>query len=347
MPKKSETQVIMLIVRPIKESDASAFIELVYSMGLGMRSLPKSKPRLMQKIAQSIDSFKKAKTLPERERYIFVLEETLTGELAGTCSIWTAKATYWQERFYRIETSPSTCPWTGAVQEVKTLNVVLPQEDLSESGSLYLNPSFRHQGVGPLISLSRFLFAAGHLNRFFPKIVAELRGVIHPDQTAPFWDSIGRHFCDASFAEVMTHLDRDNSVIAKILPAYPIYISLLPQEVQQTIGTIHDSTSGALAMLMKEGFKMTNDIDLFDGGPKVEANLTDLHVVKESQMIVLGEVSMKSIEGVTCLFSNDLLDFRACYGTMQVKSNGEAILTKEVAVALNLAPGDSFRALLS
>lgn len=334
----------MLVIRPIKESDSAAFIELVHNMSLGMRSLPKNKQRLKQKIDLSIASFKKATAVPEQERYLFVLEETTTGQIAGTCAIWTAKGTYWKDQFYRIETTIVSCPWTKTPQEIKTLRVVMPQEDLSENGSLYLDHAFRHHGVGELLSLSRFLFAAGHLNRFFPKIIAEMRGIIHPDKTAPFWDGVGRHFCDTPFTEVMNRLDLDNTAISQILPTHPIYISLLPKEVQQVIGAVHDSTAGALAMLVKEGFKATQDIDLFDGGPKMEAHLPDLHTVKESQTILLGKVSDK-IEGKTYILCNDRLDFRACYGTMQVDSNGQAILVKEVAEALLLSPGDTFRSL--
>lgn len=333
----------MLIIRPIRESDAGAFIELVYGMSLGMRSLPKNKERLMRKIKHSVDSFNKTSGVPEQERYLFVLEDTDTGQIPGTCAIWTAKGTYWNDQFYRIETSESSSPWTGGKHEIKTLNVVMPKEDLTENGSLYLDHAFRHHGVGELLSLSRFLFAAGHLNRFCPNIMAEMRGIILPDQTAPFWEGVGRHFCDVPFTEIMSRIDLDNSVISQILPRHPIYISLLPKEVQETIGAVHHSTAGALNMLLKEGFIMTNDIDLFDGGPKVKAKLSNLYTVKESRTYVLVKVTGDSIEGKTYILSNDRLDFRACYGTMQISSDGKATLTKEVADALRLAPGDSFR----
>lgn len=337
----------MLMIRPIRESDSANFIALVYQMSIGMRSLPKNQDRLMQKIIQSVESFKKTTSLPQQEQYLFVLEETSTGQIAGTSSIWTAQAAYWEDYFYRRETHRSLCPWTGAAQEIDIFKIVLPKEDLSKIGSLYLHPAFRHHRIGPLLSLSRFLFAAGHPNRFFPTVIAELRGVIQADQTCPFWNGIGRHFCNVSFVELFNRLDLDDSMIPKILPTHPIYISLLPKDVQETIGAVHESTRGALRILLKEGFRLTNDIDLFDGGPKVEADLREIHTVKESRTVVLGQVKADPVEGMTYILSNDRLDFRACYGTMQIDADNQAILTHEVAAALNLTPGDTFRAILS
>ena len=250
----------MWIVRPIKESDTEAFCELVYGMTLGMRSLPKNKERLAQKITQSIHSFTKDGSLPEQELYLFVLEDTTTGQIFGTCAIWTAKGIYWQDQYYRIETIPSSCPWRGASKEIKALKVVSPREDLTEIGSLYLQPTLQHHGLGSLLSLSRFLFAAGHLHRFFSKVIAELRGVIYPNQTCPFWEGVGRHFCDIPFSELMARLDEDKSVIPLLLPSHPIYVALLPKEVQEVIEAINESTAGALKILSREGFAVTKEI---------------------------------------------------------------------------------------
>src|SRR5262249_3915841 len=137
-------------------------------------------------------------------------------------------------------------------KEIKVLKVVPNSPHASEICALYLQPTFRHSGQGRLLSLSRFLFIAAHRHRFRKKIVAEMRGYIDQRQNSPFWEGIGRHFCNLSFVEIMAQLEVDHQFIPEILPQFPIYISLLPKETQEVIGKIHESTKPAYQMLLQE-----------------------------------------------------------------------------------------------
>lgn len=333
----------MIIIRPIQDSDSEAFIDFVFQSTLGMRSLPKNRDRLLQKIANSQLSFSKNTSAPTQEIYLFILEDLSSKQIIGTSAIWTTKGTLSTDLFYRLETIPFSCPWQEAPKELKILKVVSPKEDITKIGSLYLHPSFQHHGLGSLLSLSRFLFMAGHPHLFFPTVIAELRGVIQKNQTSPFWNGLGRHFCNISFPELMSRLDQYKSIIPTLLPSHPIYVSLLSLDAQEAIGAVHESTIGALKMLTHEGFTSTRDIDLFDGGPKVSAKLPHIHTIKQSTTTTLGKISSDSLEGNLYIIANESLSFRACYGKIYIESSGEAVLTKEVAEALNLTVGAPFR----
>lgn len=333
----------MMIIRPIRESDTDSFINLAFQATLGMRNLPKNKERLIKKIALSLNSFEKNVTAPDRELYLFVLEDLAAKQLAGVCALWTINGIHNEELFYHIETTASPCKWEEAPKEIKSLKVVCPKESITELGALYLHPSFHHQGLGPLLSLSRFLFTAAHPKRFFQKVTADLRGIIHHNQIAPFWDGVGRHFCNITFPELMSRLDQNPSVIPSLLPTYPIYISFLSGDTQKAIGAIHQATAGAWKMLDKEGFTLTNDIDLFDGGPRAVGTLSELHSIQTSKTTTLGRLTSTSISTDIFLLSNESLDFRCCFGKIQLERDGTALLEQETAEALNLKPGDPFR----
>ncbi|MFH7127688.1 arginine N-succinyltransferase [Klebsiella pneumoniae] len=60
--------------------------------------------------------------------------------------------------------------------------------------TLFLDPQWRKEGNGYLLSKSRFLFMAAFRERFNEKVVAEMRGVIDEQGYSPFW---GRAWANA------------------------------------------------------------------------------------------------------------------------------------------------------
>jgi arginine N-succinyltransferase len=237
----------MIVIRPIKRKDQGIFAEFSFESLLGMTNLPRNRDRLLDKIIHSEASFLENVQEPGQEEYYFVLEDLTTGRIGGTCGIL-AQSTQSFRYCYRIETIITHAKHISAPKELKVLKVVTNPATASEVCALYLQPTFRHSGQGRLLSLSRFLFIAAHRQRFRKKIVAEMRGYIDQRQISPFWDGIGRHFCDLSFVELMAQIDLDHNFIPEILPQHPIYISLLPQETQEAIGKTHDSTKPAYQM---------------------------------------------------------------------------------------------------
>lgn len=51
------------------------------------------------------------------------------------------------------------------------------------------------------------------------------------------------------------------------MPHYPIYVPLLPDAAQESMGQVHPRAQITFDILMREGFETDNYIDIFDGGP--------------------------------------------------------------------------------
>lgn len=332
----------MIIIRPIAQKDQMIFAEFSFESLLGMTNLPRDRNKLLDKIIHSETSFLSKIEEPGEEEYYFVLEDMTTGRIGGTCGIL-AQSTQSFGHCYKIETLKSNAHLVPGPKEIKVLKVVSNPPDSSEICALYLQPTFRHSGQGRLLSLSRFLFMAAFRERFRNKIVAEMRGYIDIRQISPFWDSIGRHFCDLSFVELMAQLQQSHDFIKEILPKYPIYISLLPKEAQEVIGKTHESTKPAYQMLEQENFTFNQEIDVLEGGPILSAKTANIRTIKNSALATV-DVTPDPLEGETeYVIGNERIDFRACFGKMQIISKTEALINEEVANALLINRGDKVR----
>ncbi|MBA2367873.1 MAG: arginine N-succinyltransferase [Candidatus Protochlamydia sp.] len=333
----------MIIIRPIAKKDLGIFAEFSFESMLGITSLSRDRGKLEEKIILSENSFIKEVKWPASEEYYFVLEDLTTSRIGGICGILAQNRTE-QSSFYKIENISTNASHISAPKEMKVLRVVTRSEKSSEICSLYLQPTFRHSGQGRLLSLSRFLFIAAHKNRFEKKILAELRGVIDQRQISPFWEEIGRHFCRLSFVELMAQIDQDRTFIKEILPKFPLYIDLLPKNVQGVIGKTHESTKPALHMLVNEGFVFKGEIDSFDGGPLLTAPTNSIRTVKNSALVQIRKTDELLTEENEYLLSNDHLEqFRACFGRLKFISKNEAFIHDKVAESLLINNGEKVR----
>jgi arginine N-succinyltransferase len=333
---------LMYVIRPISSKDQEAFEHFAFSASIGLTNLPKNKERLKRKILMSEISFSKDISAPKDEIYLFVLEDIKTGNVVGTSGILSRVGYPHQAFFYQIETLQIDSDVAEVPKEQQILRVVPETTGSSEICSLYLLPEYRKGGLGKLLSLSRFLFIASFPKRFEKRIVAELRGKIDENGSAPFWEGLGRHFCQISFQELYARLDKNRNFISEILPDHPIYVSLLPQTAQEAIGQTFEHTKPALKMLQKEGFTQSSYIDLFDGGPLMEASAGNIRSIKNSRTASI-ELSNTEVFGEEALISNKNLDFRACMGKIHYISDHRVIIQKDVADALRLKKDDIIR----
>lgn len=335
----------MIIIRPININDKEAFITFAFTAGLGMTSMPKNQTLLEKKVADAEQAFSKKVLQAGNEEYLFVMQDLTTGEIGGTCGINAKTGTTQPKYFYRIQTEVKESSMHPARQQIPTMSAVCYRDAPSEICSLYLLPEFRREGLGRLLSLSRFLFAAAHPQRFDEIIYAEMRGFVDKNQNCPFWEGIGRHFLDIDFDELMRLRDLGSFDVSQVLPKHPIYISLLPTEVQEVIGKIHSNTWPAFNILTQEGFYLTDEIDVFDAGPRIEAETKEIRTIKTCSVDTVTEITRNPIESPKYLLSNNRLDFRACYSTILKVSKGVTI-SVEAAEALHLNIGDTVRYVL-
>lgn len=332
----------MLIIRPVKKQDLDFLSGINCDSLLGMTNLPHNREKLMEKINISEKSFSKKVKKPGKESYTFVLEDLSTGKVGGTCGIIAQSLESFQY-FYRVESIACNATHKASPRELKVLRVARNDSNSSEICALFLQPEFRHSGAGRLLSLSRFLFIAAFPHRFRQKIAAELRGYINDQKNSPFWEGVGRHFCNLSFSELMNQIERDHQFVPEILPKYPIYISLLSNETEDSIGKTHDQTLPAKQMLLNENFSFHEQVDIYEGGPIIFSETSNIRTIKSSVLadMIITQDDLTSQNQL--LLGNEQIDFRACLGNIKIISKREVAISEEVAETLKIKNGGKIR----
>lgn len=335
----------MFYLRPVKPQDLNTLDQFAKQTSLGMRSLPKDRNLLEKKIMHSFASWKKKIEQPSDELYLFILENSETGEVVGCCGIYARAGTIEPLYCYRIETLHPRFKQLPLPSTQKILHPCQIQHGPSELCALFLAPQLRREKLGELLSLSRFLFIASHPHRFANKIVAFLRGAISlKNNNSPFWDGLGRHFLHMNFSELMRLLDTSaKSCIPHFFPTHPIYVSLLPKKAQEVIQKTHTSTKPALKMLNNEGFTFTDYIDPFEAGPLLQAEPEKIRTIQTNVETTVFATTTKCLPTKRYIVSNTNPDFRACYAKLKIRDDKSVILSNDVATALSAKPGDPIR----
>lgn len=333
----------MFVIKPITAENARIIERFMSNDLLGITSLPRNKHFLHQKLLTSLSSFSKEIAFPHDEQYYFVLENIRTGEVGGICGIESKTGLDLPTYSFRIEKIPAPDIDLPVPRKQLVLHFHAQANGPTEIGSLYILPSFRKEGLGRLLSLSRFLFMASFPQRFDTKVVAEMRGFVDDSKKCPFWEGLGRHFLDLEFEDLMNLVDDIKGSIPMIVPQHPVYASLLSIDAQDAIGKVHLDTQPALNMLIQEGFTLTNEVDLFDGGPKIEVPTSAIRIFKQSRVATIQELSDTPLESERFMISNNRLSHCTCYGTLTLVDANTAILPAEVAHALNVGRGDQIR----
>ncbi|MGQ3889052.1 arginine N-succinyltransferase [Legionella sp. CNM-1927-20] len=334
----------MMLFRRSRLTDIDAVYDLALHSGFGLTTLPKNRDLLASRISLSCDSFKKKVSKPQNEYYLFVLEDPITTKLVGTAAI--EAFTGFETPFYSYKLSLRTriCHSLNIRSDYEVLSLVNDNQRRSELCTLFLEPSYRVRGNGLLLSKARFLFIAQYPQRFSSTLIAEMRGICDDEGKSPFWDHVGRHFFHMSFAEAdeLTILT-NKQFIADLMPRNPIYVKLLAPEAQEVIGQPHPTTRPAMKILFNEGFRYNNYIDIFDGGPTIEAPSHDINTIAASRILVIKNLS-DEVTGPRFLLSNTSLDFRATIShAIFNNQNGKCIISKNTAELLQVKKNDAIR----
>lgn len=318
----------MLVVRAIREQDLDDLMELARQTGEGMTTLKPDRKLLCKRIEVACASFAERIALQQRD-YVFVMEDTEAGRLAGVCAIKAAVG--FDEPFYnyRIGTLVHSSTELKVFSRMETLYLSNDLTGCSELCSLFLHPDYRKGNNGRLLSKSRFLFIAQFPHLFAQKLIAEMRGFQYPDGRSPFWEGLGRHFFKIDFhaADNLTGMGK-KSFIAELMPRHPLYIAYLPQEAQDVIGHVHVDTAPARRLLESEGMYYEGYVDIFDAGPVLQARISELRSLRESELATV-DPSATVEEGEPLLVSSTTMqDFRVIVSN--VHSEKEQIALPEV-----------------
>lgn len=333
----------MNLIRPIRLDDLDALFDMARSAGAGFTSLPPDRAYLQGRIELSLRSFTAAVSTPGHERYLFVLQDFGSGTVGGCCAVEAACGLDEPFYNYRVGLSVHASSKFQVYNQVPTLYLTNDYTGASVLCSLYLRPEFRAGGAGRLLSKSRFLFMAGFAPRFAAKVIAEMRGVSDETGHSPFWEGLGRHFFSVDYGEAERIVGLGNkSFIAELMPPHPIYTVLLPDAAREVMGHVHQDTAPARHLLEQEDFRYQGYIDIFDGGPTLEAPLAGIRSVRKSQLLE-AHVLPALRSGTPHLVANTRLsDFR-CVLAPLTQARDHVVMDQTTAAALNIAPGESVR----
>jgi arginine N-succinyltransferase len=303
------------LLRTAREADLEALYRMAKGTGGGFTNLPPDRPTLAGKLERTAKSFARDDGQIANDLFVFILEDTATGKVRGTCQAFSQVGTELPFYSYRIGRITQHSKELDRTFRAEMLTLSTDLDGASEVGGLYLDATERSAGVGKLLARSRYLFIAMHRERFGETTLAELRGAIDDAGNSPFWDGLAGRFFDMTFHQAdefnATH---GNQFIADLMPKHPIYTALLSEGARQVMGQPHYSGRPAMRMLEGEGFAFQNYIDIFDGGPTMIANTDQIRTVKAAGSLTVSAVVEDAGDPTHLIATGRLADFRACLG---------------------------------
>jgi arginine N-succinyltransferase len=332
------------IIRPATCEDLQPIYEMAKRTGGGFTNLPPDKPALQAKLEKSEAAFKRVDDTLNNDLFVFVLENSESGEVRGTCQIFSQVGQKWPFYSYRLGMLTQHSEELDKTFRAEMLTLSTDLEGSTEVGGLFLHPAERSGGLGMLIARSRYLFIRNHRARFAEQTLAELRGVIDEAGMSPFWDGIAGRFFGMNFQDADEfNAARGNQFIADLMPKHPIYTAMLPETARAVIGVPHPTGRAAMKMLQNEGFEWEKYLDIFDGGPTMTVKTDAIKSMREAQDSVIIEITNSigdHIGGDKVLASRgNLKGFRASFAWIEQRSGGVAIDATNAA-ALGVAVGD-------
>lgn len=339
----------MLCLRPISYADSAILQIMAEESGIGFTSLPNNSDILAKKIERAQEAFQEVVDRKQNQSYLFVLEDLEQNEVIGVCGIESAVGL--DDAFYHYHLSKvvHVSRELDIRNEVEILSFCNDYTGRSEICTLFLRPHARRGTAGHLLSRARFLFMAQHQHRFSENVFAEMRGISDERGSSPFWEWLERHFFSIDFptADYLTGIGK-KVFIAELMPKYPIYVNLLSEAAQQSIGQVHAATRPALAMLKKEGFRYRNYVDIFDAGPTVEANIQDITSVKTAlnrSITINDSISADSDvhDELWIIINHSIERFRAVVAPAMLNDHSVSVHSNVVA-ALGVDAGDAITA---
>ena len=252
-------------------------------------NLPTEHSDLAALIWQSRRSFRAQLQDSRQGIYLFVLEEAATQQIVGTAMLIAKHGTPECPHYY-LEMATDE-------RYSKTLNKMFRHDYLTlrhsmdgptELGGLVVDPAFRTEAaqkrpgpkgsakIGKQLSFVRFLYLAMYPERFEDRVLAEMLPPLTKGGESLFWECYGKRVTGLSFREADRLSITDKEFIEALFPSIPLYLCMLPLEVQKQIGQVGGDTEGAVHLLKKVGLRFLNHVDPFDAGPFYGSPVEDL-----------------------------------------------------------------------
>ena len=329
----------MEVIRPAKLSDLDMLLALAAKVGTGMTTVSADRDVMRQRIEDSLQAFKRpASDVEHGDSYLLVM--AARGKVVGMCAIYTRlgkKVPFYSFRVSKLQYRSASL---GKTTEPITLTLANDFHEYSEIGTLFLDPDHRLKGRGRFLSFCRFMLIATDTHRFGKRIMAEMRGCSDEKGRSPFWDAIGKRFFEMEFSEADRLSGIDNSFITDLMPRSPIYLPVLPHEAQSVVGITHAETIPARRLLEKQHFRFKDQVDIFDGGPCLEAHVENIPLIAQARA-GKAKVSVQLSEGANSIIcSPNLNKFAITLGKARVNEEGCIDIDSETAGRIGVVSDD-------
>jgi len=275
------------LFRAAGPGDLDAFERIANASEIGITTLPADRAVLATKLARSAQAFASVDDSSGEEIYLFVLEDLEAPggpRVVGTSGI--AASAGFADRFYsyRNEMVVHHSAELDASNRIHTLHLCHDLTGYTLLTSFFIEPAYADTLAPQLLSRARLLFIKEFEDRFSDRIAAESPGLADDTGRCPFWDAVGRRFFDMDYPQVERITGgRSKAFIAELMPHSPIYVPLLGEAAQWAIGQLHPVGELPFSILIDEGFDTETYVDIFDGGPTVEARVAMLKSVQRSR----------------------------------------------------------------
>ncbi len=337
----------MILVRTANESDIDGVLKLAKQAYPGMTTLPPEQPVLEAKLLNSVNSIQQRLSNAQEATYFLVMEDLQSNAIVGTAAIIASLGAKEEFYSYKLNKVTQSCKELDKRITFETLNLSNHFEGFAEVATLYLHQDYRKNGNGKLLARSRYLFMAQFRDRFPDSVMADLRGYFDEHGRSPFWDAVGSHFFDMSFADADLYGGiHGNQFIADLMPKHPLYVNMLPKEAQAVIGQPNVKGKPALEMLKNEGFRWNGHVDIFDAAPSVDTKIDEIVSVKNSHEAELIGISEFEHDERAMIATSDINSFKTVVSTISVEKGGVRI-PRDTIKALNLELGDRVRYLIA
>ncbi len=337
----------MFVVRPVELTDIDALETLSAGLMPGVHTLPKTREKIAASVERSIASFAAHVDIPSEESYIFVLEQQSSGEIVGTAAIFASAGSNGTYFSFRNDVIQQVSRDLNISHSVHALTLCSELTAYSQLSGFYLADRSNAGLEAGLLSRARLLFAVLAPHRFGDRFFVPLAGVTDAAGQSPFWEALGRKFFKMDFldAEKVIGGARNRTLIVELMPHYPVYVPLLPGDAQAAMGQIHADGELAFNLLTEEGFEADDYVDIFDGGPILQAHKNSLRSFAGSMLrrVEHAEPGNSSDLMVTyAVAASSEQNFRAVTVACPSADAGESVfLTQDAQDALMVVPGDN------
>ncbi|MCE2918202.1 MAG: arginine N-succinyltransferase [Rubrivivax sp.] len=332
-------------LRAARPDDIDAFVRIAGASATGITTLPEDRAQLADRLNRSTQAGASSDEPSGEEIHLFVVEHD--GRIVGTSGI--AASAGFADRFYsfRNEMVVQSSPVLAASNRIHTLHLCHDLTGHTLLTSFYIDPEYEATLAPQLLSRARLLFIAEFAERFSDRIASESPGLADDNGRCPFWDAVGRRFFAMDYPQVERLAGgRHKRFIAELMPQAPIYVPLLPNEAQWAIGQLHPVAELPFSILEDEGFDSETYVDIFDGGPTVDARVAMLKSVKASraaQVVAAASAAPGNGPSSWHIVANTRRDHFAAVLRHAERGTTDLALGDATCQALAVEPGDRLR----